>query len=309
MPAPISESTTSMVAQLVEAGKITFFLGAGVNMGSGRAGPRPPSSQELAAQLNRAVSSGDDDSRDLLRISHQVAVTWGWQHLYDELHGFFEEVHEPGPVHRFLANLPARLRGQGLPPPLVITTNYDDMLEQALADSGEPFDLLRYEARPDHEHLGAMMHQDPSGDETWVLEPNTFVDLPDHQRALVVKIHGSFVRENPQQDAYVISEDDYIDYMTRAPMDAVLPVNVVNRLKDTHVLFLGYALRDWNLRGLIRKLWGPESQPTRTRWSVQLRPSDLDRTYWLRYGVNIIDADVDAFVDSLGSAMEGPEET
>ncbi len=48
----------------------------------------------------------------------------------------------PTTVHRFLAALPART-GQHQ---LVLTTNYDDALEQAYDAAGEPFSTIYYRA-------------------------------------------------------------------------------------------------------------------------------------------------------------------
>ncbi len=43
--------------------------------------------------------------------------------------------------------------------PLVVTTNYDDVLETALREAGEEFDLLYYEAKG--KDLGKFWHQPP----------------------------------------------------------------------------------------------------------------------------------------------------
>lgn len=62
--------------------------------------------------------------------------------LHDQLHDVFDADYSIGPLHKFLATLPARLRLAGRPRvcPLVLTTNYDDALERAFGDAGEPFD-------------------------------------------------------------------------------------------------------------------------------------------------------------------------
>ena len=54
----------------------------------------------------------------------------------------------PNSVHRFLAALPASLeaKGKGHLHQLVITTNYDDILERAFSDAGEPYEVVVYMA-------------------------------------------------------------------------------------------------------------------------------------------------------------------
>jgi len=65
-------------------------------------------------------------------------------------------------LHRFLATLPAVLRAEGCPPyQLIVTTNYDDVLERAQV-AGEPFDLVWYAA--EGEQRGKFWHLPPDGE-------------------------------------------------------------------------------------------------------------------------------------------------
>jgi SIR2-like domain len=49
-------------------------------------------------------------------------------------------------IHQLLANIPSILRSCGYAPhyQLIVTTNYDDLLERAFKAAVEPFDLLTY---------------------------------------------------------------------------------------------------------------------------------------------------------------------
>ena len=53
----------------------------------------------------------------------------------------------------------------------------------------------------------------------------------------------------------MITENHYIDYLRQADIARLIPVNVVSRMRKSHFLFLGYSLKDWNLRVILNRLW------------------------------------------------------
>ena len=63
---------------------------------------------------------------------------------------------------------------------------------------------------------------------------------------------------------------------------------IAARLRRTHLLLLGYTLSDWTLRVVLERLWGEE--PVRYRsWSVHAGPSPLEREFWRRRNVEVVD--------------------
>ena len=56
-----------------------------------------------------------------------------------------------------------RCARRGLPQLLVVTTNYDDLVERALADEGLEFDVVWYEAKQNAEARGRFLHRAPGG--------------------------------------------------------------------------------------------------------------------------------------------------
>src|SRR4029078_1052252 len=98
-----------------------------------------------------------------------VASMRGSGRLSDELRTRFEAALEPGPLHRFLARLPALLRERGAPHQLIVTTNYDLALERAFQEAGEEVDIVAYVAAGTHR--GRFWHRPPG-------EPPQPIDLP-----------------------------------------------------------------------------------------------------------------------------------
>ena len=52
-----------------------------------------------------------------------------------------------------------------------------------------------------------------------------------------------------------------------------IPVALRERMVSSHFLFLGYSMRDWNLRVILKRIWGEERLPMKS-WAVQRAPTD-----------------------------------
>ena len=228
----------------------------------------------------------------------------GWGLLYEELRRLFDADYPPTSLHLFLAGLPRVLAEKGCRSPyqLIVTTNYDDVLERAYQAVGQPFDLVAYIAEGDNR--GRFLHKGPDGESRIIEHPNEYLEPPldrdeNLARPTILKMHGAVNRVDADLDSYVITEDDYIDYLTRADISSLLPVTLARKLKRSSILFLGYGLRDWNLRVILHRMWG-DVEMKWASWAVQRGPRDLDRRYWLRRGVDILDVSLEEFVDILG---------
>jgi DNA-binding SARP family transcriptional activator len=258
---------------------------------------------DLAAHLASAFEVPDDRPVDLARVSQYVATMQGSGPLYDELHSRYEAAVEPGPLHRFLARLPALLREHGAPHQLIVTTNYDLALERAFDDAGEEVDIVAYVATGTHR--GRFWHRPPGEPPRPIDVPNTYAtELDLQRRTIILKLHGA-VDPLPEREweSFVITEDDYIDYLGRSELTAVVPVALAARLRRSHFLFLGYEMADWNLRLILNRIWGERPVGYRS-WAVQRTPSPLAKAFWRRFDVTPLDVDPHSFVELLERRLE-----
>ena len=258
---------------------------------------------ELAEHLAAAFGVPDDRPIDLARVSQYVTMMQGSGPLYDELHARFEAAVEPGPLHRFLARLPVLLREQGAPHQLIVTTNYDLGLERAFEDAGEEVDIVAYVASGPHR--GRFWHRPPGGAPRPIDVPNTYAtELSLERRTILLKLHGA-VDPLPEREweSFVITEDDYIDYLGRSELTAVVPVSLAAKLRRSHFLFLGYEMADWNLRLILNRIWGERPVAYRS-WAVQSSPSPLAHAFWRRYDIATLDVDPQAYVELLERRLE-----
>jgi hypothetical protein len=296
-------------------GWVVPVLGAGANRAGRPEGqdwsfgsPYLPDGGELAEYLSDEFDDYDGDPRDLIRISQYVAVVGGGTGpLYKTLHPVFDRDYAVTPLHDFLARLPGTLRDAGKlrSYPLLLTTNYDDLLERAFTEAGEPYDLCAYVAEGAEDEKGKFRHQKPGGDAHLIEAPESYLDISLDEHTVILKIHG-FVdrgRAGPEaEDSYVITEDHYIDYLTRTDLKQLLPPQLLARLAECHFLFLGYSLHDWNLRAILQRLWS-ERTTRWDSWSIQLAPNPLERKSWELRGVHILEIDIDTYVAGLGERL------
>jgi hypothetical protein len=293
-------------------GRVTPVLGAGVNLCGGAVadwfGRRPPSGQELATYLAEQFKYPPGRPVDLLHVSQYIhAMRGGSGPLYDSLHEVFDYSFPTTPVHDFLARVPSVLQ-ERLPvhkSPLIVTTNYDDLMESAFAACGQPFDLIVYNA--EGRHQGRLCWRQFDGTMAPIVDPRSNVDLDPDRRPVILKIHGFVDRvasSDENEDSYVITEDHYIEYLGRMDLEDI-PVKVLERLRNCHFLFLGAGLSDWNLRASLYRLWS-ERRRDRDWWAIQVSPDELERRSWRRRGVEIFDIPLDRYIEGLTSRLDRP---
>lgn len=176
--------TVDLIFREILAGHVVPFLGAGVNLfGRSEASSNQlrhflPSGTELAERLIERFGYPENEDKDLLRVAQYVAVMLGTGRLYEELRQIFNVNVSSTPIHHFWAVLSQRLSEKGYPKRhlLIITTNYDYLLENAFQAVGEPFDLVYYMAQGSSR--GKFYHLAPSSPAPVLIDkPNEYIQV------------------------------------------------------------------------------------------------------------------------------------
>ena len=316
-PPPQGGHYEEVVRLLLEEGSVVVpFLGPGANSCDRtepwREGDSTylPDADELAAYLALKLDSAAAQP-DLASVSQSISVAKGPGDLYMALRRALPSGPPPGSVHRFLAGLPAAMAklGQADRYQLIVTTNYDDALERAFDDAEEPYDVAVYIARG--RDKGRFVHVPNDGEPGVVADANGYAEFPIDafgrvERTVIMKIHGAVDRARGPyswRDNYVITEDDYIDYMSVGDIESIVPQQLLGKLRDYgHFLFLGHAVRDWNLRVFLIRIFGGQQQPN-TSWAIQRQPNRLDDRFWQRIGVDLSAISLDEYVRELGANL------
>ena len=256
---------------------------------------------DLAAELARAFAIAPD-GMELARVSQRIATLNGSGPLRDELHARFRD-ERIGPIERFLASLPVRLRERGLPHQLIVSARYDRAVEAAFAEAGEELDIVSYAA--EGPERGRFWHQPPGSEPRRIDVPNTYAtELSLEQRTILLRLQGVVdVGDARSWESFVVTEDDYIEYPGPGDLAGVLPVSLAATLRRSHLLFLGYELTDWGLRLLRCRLF-PVAPLAYRSWAVSSASPPLAKALWRRQDIEVVDADPEAFCELLRARLE-----
>jgi SIR2-like protein len=303
------------VVRALQDGRLVFFLGAGANLCDRREGwtwnrvqrESLPNGSELATYL--AETFHLEPTGDLAKVAQHVELQEESGPLYDTLQSLFDADWPITSLHRLLAGIPAILRAKKYPHTqdslrrrlLFVTTNFDDLLERALGAAGESFHLVVYQA--EGEHKGRFLHQAPAGDVTVVESANDYRGLFADEHPIVLKIHGGVNRTGISHGSFVITEDHYIEYLVRKESVAnLLPAPIPSLLTDRNLLFLGYALRDWNLRVILYRLW-EDSKLAWKSWAIQRSTDPMEMRFWKKRAVEILPFSLGDYVPLLAERL------
>jgi hypothetical protein len=220
---------------------LVFFVGNGISsVASGLSVP------DLTAALVASASAkaGLDPPRlDGAGIGFEVRLNDLWQICNEAVAGFFryfaslEAAAPPQASHRVLASWLSRGG-------VVVTTNYDSLIERAVREQGDPGILVRYDARDQRANS-------PSGFETWR------EDL-DRGGALF-KLHGSLVRPTSCLGAL-----EHVATLLSGPRADLVGAIV----RERPVCFVGWRGADPDIPPLIQAAVGERRSSTPLFWAL-----------------------------------------
>jgi hypothetical protein len=295
---------------------VVFFLGAGASLSP--TGPSLPSGTALAKEL--AEKSHLDWHKDLPLST----AAFYYESLHDRstLNDYLRarllrpDI-SPSPTLKTLMELITLLEKNGTQS-LIVTTNYDQKCEEEYQRKLQrPAHVIVYRGATDpnlrevnlHTNLGERFQNDP---ENWI---------HDRRRSLtcIYKMHGCISEAVAETRHLVVTEEDYINFLTNAPhQDQRKRIlrHVRGQITNGTVLFVGYSLSDWNFRVIYKAT--AEANPQRPKaYAVQYfspvagTPGHVDRfkwnklvTFWERKNVNILNVDATLFMNDLLAAVK-----
>ncbi len=292
-----------LIREVLESGDVVPFLGAGASRAAaGAAGNGSlPSAAELSLALAKTTSYPSEDLRersDLAKVASYFAEISGRPLLRKQLRKHLSVQASPGALHEYLAALPGHR--------LVITTNYDTLLERALTASGKPFHLVVHPIERD-DMRGSVLWWEPGAAAPKAV-PTNELDIDLAASTVVYKMHGSVGgADSDEWDNFVITEDDYTDFLSQmSGGNSAIPAIFRAHFRGRNFLFLGYSLADWNLRVVLNNLSRDLKQEGRSgdfaAWAIQRQPSTFERKLWGKRAVEIFDQDIDSFIARLRDA-------
>jgi len=285
-----------IIASQLQDGLVVPFLGAGASMvgrGSERWNPTKPSflpsGRELADYLAGISEFPEDagDAGNLAKIASFYVESAGRTPLRKCLRRLLNQPFPCNSLHEFLADIPTPL--------VIVVTNYDTLLEQAFRAKGRPYDLLVYSADSQGAGDSVLWWPHEAKQPEIVDRPNEF-QIDFGKRSVIFKIHGSVVPDTEKWDTFVITEEDYLDFLSRMVENSAIPAVFYTYFRERSFLFLGYSLADWNLRVILKNLNRCLSSRQMVSWAIKLGPSELERILWRNRNVRLYGMDLGEFV-------------
>ncbi len=292
-----------LIREVLESGDVVPFLGSGASRVAAEAAGNGglPSAAELSLALAKTTSYPSDDPRersDLAKVASYFAEISGRQLLRKQLRKHLSVQATPGALHEYLASLPGHR--------LIVTTNYDTLLEQALAAAGKPYHLVVHPIEKD-DMRGSVLWWAPGAAAPKPV-PTNELDIDLANSTVVYKMHGSVgARDSDEWDNFVITEDDYTDFLSQmSGGNSAIPAIFRAHFRGRNFLFLGYSLSDWNLRVVLNNLSRDLTKDGRgsdfAAWAIQRQPSTFERKLWGKRAVEIFDQEIGTFVARLRDA-------
>lgn len=258
-------------------------------------------------------------SMNLRHLSQYYKLNDNLLTFYDELRDIFggSESQQPNELHRLLAELPHNMlaknypkRAPGLPFQLIVTTNYDNLLERSFDIAHQPYDLIYYVA--DGDERGKYKHKPYGEDEAHIVDPLSKQhngDLPlrspwgnsSQPHPIILKLYGTW------EDQFILTQDQ-INYLTSASPINNLPDSLITVLNQCSILFLGYSPSDSDLQLIVNRFW-PDKKLTKGSCLVhQSKLGEIEEKIWQdQRGVKLISLD-DSLEDFMLSLQSGIEE-
>jgi hypothetical protein len=196
---------------------------------------------------------------------------------------------------------------------LILTTNYDSLMEEALANAGVDYVTL-VTRKSDQKVLAQFSESIENADElekmnSGLYYASDFFLMSPMPFAIIHKLHGSLDQQSKDHDdSVVISEDDYVDYIANSSSaTGVLPAYVKRLLIDKQIIFLGYSLSDLNIQRIVRSL---DEERLIQHYAVTSRLDERERLNFQRLSVRVLKTDLNRYVsgvlDIVGQSVSTP---
>lgn len=240
---PFIQESLRIIKRASEDNKLVVVVGAGVSMLS-----HFPSWKEVIDQFAGPFSEQKEkySQNEYLRIPQKYYNLRGHKEYYDLLRDIFDLDLQSNLIHDEILKLN---------PVHLITTNYDDLLEQAIYARGLFYDVIAKDEE--------------------VSQTRT--------KKFLIKMHGDVRHQN-----VVLKENDYLSYSRQFRLIETMVKSII---ASNTTLFVGYSLNDRNMKLIlnwVKELQGSSFQPVYLLYLEQM----LDHNsfdYYKSQGIHVID--------------------
>ncbi|WGZ92435.1 MAG: SIR2 family protein [Candidatus Thiothrix putei] len=177
---------------------------------------------------------------------------------------------------------------------MLISSAYDDLLEQAFTLAGKPFARLSAMIRKGNKHeVGHVQVEFSDGNAAagvYTSEQVSTLEKTLADYSIIYKMRGTCRSNGNAREALTVTESDYFSFAQNTA--AILPNYLVAQLGDLGLLFVGYRPRHWEDRLLATVLLKRRQAPEPCFRLVQTGEEPLETVFWQRRSVQPYAMDV-----------------
>ena|GEM_PF-3121748 len=235
-----------------------LFLGAGVSQEMGL-----PSSSDLALTLARESNYPQTGPLVLSLVAQYYEILFGRQRLFERMRELFAR----SVLGRRRSSYDLIVEIDHLNQ-AIITTNWDDQLEQAFQRKDKRPMLLRYD------------------------EQVSFLGQPH----IIVKLHGDLGGKTSE---VVLTRDDYTNTYKRVTQPGGLFALVSSWLASRTIIFVSYSLEDQDFQLLYRYVQEVVGVGVPMNYAVMPGANPMIKEYWRSRGITILDCKAQGFFEEI----------
>lgn len=237
---PIQLANIKHIQEASRNGRLVLFVGAGVSKNSG-----VPIWGELIEKMKSELPESVRNEKDDLKLAQLYKDSRGEkEYLEVVMDTLCHNKVIPNPIHKELL---------ALAPAHIITTNYDDLIEQEIRNEYKQFAIVRSDK-----------------------------DMPNmtYPNALI-KMHGDYALGN-----IVLAENDYYNYpktfaLTRAFVQSLFASKLI--------VFVGFSFADINLKMILNDVKNILEERMQPVYMLSLnKPDNVTQKYFESKGINIV---------------------
>jgi len=217
----------------------------------------------------------------------------------------------PTAIHRLIADAASTHLGAAkvVDDYLIITTNYDSLMEKALDEKKVPYAVLRRN-RYDGKIYTRIENLEPEEKERLeqlhpACAPEQYSLQASRKMAVVYKMHGCLYQGlTEEDDGLVISDSDYVDFISN--IQNIVPSHVGSLMGTKHLLFLGYSFGDWNIRSLYERMVVRTAKTNKRDYAVTRSLSRFEEVYFDKRDIILVLTDLASFVTGIRQHLPRP---
>lgn len=237
---PIQLANIKRIQEASRNGRLVLFVGAGVSKNSG-----VPMWGELIEKMKSELPESVRNEKDDLKLAQLYKDSRGEkEYLEMVMDTLYHNKVIPNPIHKELL---------ALAPAHIVTTNYDDLIEQEIRNEYKQFAIVRSDK-----------------------------DMPNmtYPNALI-KMHGDYTLGN-----IVLAENDYYNYpktfaLTRAFVQSLFASKLI--------VFVGFSFADINLKMILNDVKNILEERMQPVYMLSLnKPDNVTQKYFESKGINIV---------------------